>query len=785
MKITSQHINWLKAYTRLTDYLGVAQIYLKDNFYLEEPLHLKHLKERPLGHWGTVPGLNLIYAALNLLVTETKSEVLMVTGPGHGAPSTLANLYLEKTLYEFYPQYTLDRKGAAHIIKDFSWPHSPFPSHVTPSVPGSILEGGELGYSLATAFGAVLDNPDLIAAVAVGDGEAETGPIATAWHTNKFLNPRTSGAVLPIVHINGYKISNSTIYSSMDDTELTDLFHGYGYEPIIVSAPKLESKMLEATFKAYEMIRDIQKRARTGKTIPQKPKWPVILLRSPKGWKGITTFKGKPIEDSFRSHGVPIENLAKDPDAFPAVKEWLESYNVHELLDKKGVPTSEVLKYVPTGKLRIGMNTHAIGGNHLKELKIPRLSNYSISKPGKGTSIGSSMEAGALLLRDIIKENPENFRIFCPDEVESNKLGAVFQETNREYQWPISDNAENTAQEGRVIEMLSEHNLQGLYQGYLLTGRHGLLVSYEAFIAIISSMVDQHAKFLKQSLRVPWRKPVPSAVYLLTSVGWRQEHNGYSHQNPSFVSNILLKHGQFSQVYYPADANSLLVALEETLQKKDSISVIVSDKRPMRQWQTLSQARRQAKTGFGVWDWVGGVTASKNPDIVVASAGDHITQEAIDAVVMAKKLIPEVKIRYVNVSELTALGLGDYLPSKKNKLTQQQFNEVFTDKKPIVFNYHGYTSDIQNILWPYVNSDRLSLHGYSEEGSTTTPFDMKLVNGVSSYHLLKDIINYASKTHKSVSRNRSKLLTLIDNRIEDHQNNIIRYGTDPNNIATF
>jgi xylulose-5-phosphate/fructose-6-phosphate phosphoketolase len=781
----SSFLKWLPSYLRYTDYLGAAMLYLKDNVFLEKPLAIQHMKPRILGHWGTVPGLNFIYANLNYLVCKHKCEMLLVTGPGHGAPAILANLFAEGTIREFYKNYTQDAKGTAKLLRDFSWPHSPFPSHVTPGVPGSILEGGELGYSLATAYGAVLDNPHLIAAVVVGDGEAESGPIAAAWHANKFLNPKTSGAVLPIVHINGYKISNPTIFGRMGDEELWSLFRGYGYEPLIVEgrgedAKGVEKVMVKAMEKAYQKIRKIQTAARNGKQV-LKPQWPVILLRTPKGWRGLDVYHGHAVKGSFHSHGIPVES--KDAESVAAVEKWLRSYKVQELVDDQGRPKPELLRFVPKSKWRIGMSPQAVGGNLLEDLKFPKLKNYSavVEEPGKIE--GSSMEQAGKFLRDLFRNNPKNFRFFCPDEAESNKLGAMFQATKRSFQWPIFPNDEFMAPEGRIIEMLSEHTLQGMSMGYILTGRHSLFASYEAFTTIISSMVDQYAKFLKQSFNVKWRKPVASMVFLQTSVGWRQEHNGYSHQNPSFVSSVLQKHGEFCQIYYPADVNSTLVAFEDALSKKNAICVIVADKRYIPQWLTLDQAREQAKRGLAIWEWASSPEQAKNPDVVLASAGDYMTQEALYAIQLCRDLVPEIKIRYVNVSELTALCLGDSCNHMNGTcLTRAGLEFYFTKDKPVVFNYHGYVNDMEHILWPFVDSKRFSLHGYLEHGSTTTPFDMKVANKVSCYDLAMDMIEQVSKTNPALARKRKKLIQTLQDRIDAHQKYIRQFGDDPQEV---
>ena len=773
---------WLKKYLRYVDYIGAAQLYLKDNFWMRDPLQPEHIKERILGHWGTVPGLNFIYAHLNYLIWKHDAEMLLVTGPGHGAPAILANLYAEGVLKDVYKDYKLNTKGAGQLMKDFSWPHSPFPSHVTPTVPGSILEGGELGYSLATAFGAVMDNPDLIAAVVVGDGEAETGPIATAWHSNKFLNPKTSGAVLPIVHINGYKISNPTLFGRMDDHELEMLFRGYGYEPIIVSGRSPHGKMIRGLEDAYQRIRRIQRRARKGKPV-EKPKWPVILLRTPKGWNGLESYRDTQVEGSFHSHGIPLGHPKDDEAERKAVERWLNSYKVNKLVDADGKPKRGLLSFVPKGRLRMGLNKHAVGGNMLKDLKMPKLSKYEVKFKERGAVDASSMKQAGKFMRDLFRSNKKNFRLFCPDEVVSNKLDAVFEVTKRAFQWPTEPADEHMHPEGRVMEMLSEHSLQGWYMGYLLTGRHGIFVSYEAFTTIISSMLDQYAKFLKQAKDVKWRTPVGSAVYIQSSVGWRQDHNGYSHQNPSFVSNVLQKHGEFCQIYYPPDANSMIVALEEALKRRDSICVIVAGKRDLPQWLTMKEARAQAKHGLAIWDWVGGKTASKSPDVVLASAGDYITQEAIYAVKMCKELIPEMKVRYVNVSEVTALSLGDNCPG--GCASEHQMHEYFTKDRPVVFSYHGYVNDIEQILWPYATHHRFSIHGYEEHGSTTTPFDMKVANRVSSYHLAIDMIQQAAKRNKTVAKKKTALIKELKKRIRYHQKYICEHGDDPQEVKTL
>lgn len=776
---------WLKTYLRFVDYLGAAQLYLKDNCFLEEELKPEHFKPRALGHWGTVPGINLVYGALNYLAATRAAEILLVTGPGHGAPANLANLFLEGSLKDVYKQYSVDKKGASALIKAFSWPFTEFPSHVTPDVPGSILEGGELGYSLSTAFGAALDNPNLIVAAIVGDGEAESGPLAAAWFSNRFLNAKTSGAVLPIVHVNGFKISNPTLFGSMKDEELVTHFKALGYTPIVVSGNAVEGKMIRAVERAHDLIKKIQAGARKdGKVL--KLKWPMIIMRTPKGWKGLTSFEGHPIAASFRSHGVPLGHPQKDADELAAVEAWLKSYKIHKLLDEKGKPKAAVMKFVPRGAKRLGANKHAVGGNMMKALKLPSLDKHELHCVDRGCKAQSSMEHAGAYLRDVFKKNAKNFRMFCPDEMLSNKLHKVFEVTKRAFVWPVDKNAELMDPEGRVMEMLSEHTLQGWMQGYVLTGRYGVFVSYEAFTTIIASMVDQFAKFIKQSFHVKWRKPLPPAVYIQSSVGWRQEHNGYSHQNPSFVSNVLQKHGDFSRVYYPADANAMLVALEEALSEPNMISVIVAGKRPLLQWQSLAEAREQSKCGMAVWEWATSKSDCAKPDVVLSSAGDYMTAEALMAIKVCKDLVPEMKIRYVNVSEVSSLCLGDYCNiHRPTKLSEKTFEKIFTKDKPVVFNYHGYVNDMEHILWGYTGSDRFSLHGYTEEGSTTTPFDMALRNKVSRYHLAIDMVEQAGKANKKIARKKRELCKVLTNKIRAHHAYIKKHGVDPPEILNM
>ncbi len=770
----NKHNLWLQKYLRYVDYISAAQLYLQDNFFLKEKLKPEHIKDRILGHWGTVPGLNFIYAHCNYLVTRHKINMMMVVGPGHGAPGILASLFAEGTLGEFYPACARNGKGMGELIKKFSWPGG-FPSHLNPGTPGSILEGGELGYSLSTAFGAVFDNPDLIATCIVGDGEAESGPLAAAWHSNKFLNPAESGAVLPILHMNGYKISGPTIYGTMRDAELMNLFRGFGYQPRIVEGHYLNADMDEALEWAYLQIRAIQKKARGGAKIVA-PKWPMIILRSLKGWTGVKTLNGKKIEGNFRSHGIPLADPKTNPETLKLLEQWLKSYRVQELVDAKGRPLPELLTFVPKGMLRMGRNKHTFGGELRKELNLPSLIKYAVKVKKPGTVDARNTSVGAAFIRDIFVANKKekNFRFLCPDETESNKMEALFEATGRAYMWPLKSFDERMAQEGRVMEMLSEHTLQGWLQGYLLTGRHGMFATYEAFAQIVASMVDQYAKFIKQSLKYSWRKPISSLNYLLTSLGWRQEHNGFSHQNPSFVSSVLEKHGEFASVYFPPDANSFLVTLEDCFRRMNSINVIVVDKQPMPQWLTLEEARAQLKVGVGTWHWAH--PGSKNPEVVLAAAGDHMTVEAMAALSILKKEVPELAVRFVSVSELTSLGIGD--ERHPFRLGNLDFEKHFTKTKPIIFNFHGYPDVIKKLVFGHPAAERFSIHGYSEEGTTTTPFDMHVRNKTSRYHLVMDALQQAAPHNAKVAKRLPELLTKFEEKLTQHQKYIMEFGVD-------
>lgn len=779
-------INWLGKYLRYVDYISAAQLYLKENCCMRCGLTKDNIKDRILGHWGTVPGLNFIYAHLNYLIhkhaAQDQRNFLFIAGPGHGAPAIIANLFAENTLSEFYPQLQRTEKGVSKLISMFSWPGG-FPSHSNPGTPGAILEGGELGYSLATAYGAVMDNPDLIAACVIGDGEAETGPLATAWHGNKFLNPATSGAVLPILHANGYKITSPTIYATMSDSELTNLFTGFGYDVKIVhdTDPNkmAHQEMINTLEWAYQKIRAIQKKARNQKEPVLKPKWPMIVYRSIKGRTGIKYDDKQKIEGTYHSHGIPIGDPKTNPKHFKLVRDWLTSYNYCDLVDGKGRPLPEVTEFLAQGDLRMGVNKHTFGGMMRKNLHLPEIAKYEIKMAAGAAGkiqIGNTSVL-AQYIRDLfaLNDKEKNFRFFCPDETESNKFQAIFEYTKRAFMWPVHSYDENISPDGRVMEVLSEHNLQGWLQGYLLTGRHGMFVTYEAFATIVASMVDQYAKFLKQSTKYEWRKPISSLNYLLTSVGWRQEHNGYSHQNPSFISNILEKHGNFSSVYFPADANSLLVIMEDCLKRTNSINVIVSNKNPMAQWLTVEQARKELIAGVGIWDWINPEHAA-HPDVVLAAAGDAMVQEAMAAISILDDVAPELKIRFVNVSELTALGVGD--ERHPLSISDNQFNKYFTKDRNIVFNFHGYPAVIKKLIFGSPHAERFSIHGYIEEGTTTTPFNMMVMNKTSRYDLAMDLITKGAKHNPTIAKKSKFLISYFQKKLAEHAKYIVKFGKD-------
>ncbi len=768
----------LKKFVQAANYISAAQIYLQENFFLNEPLKPEHIKERLLGHWGTVPGINFVYAFCNYLIKKYEQEMMFILGPGHGFPGLQANLFLEGSLSKISKKIPYNEKGLCEIIRNFSWPYG-YPSHSNPGAPGVILEGGELGYALATSYGAAFDNPNLIVTCLIGDGEAETGATATAWHSNKFLDPKTCGAVLPILHVNGYKISGPTIFGRMSNRELENLFSGYGYLPIIVEGKNLFSPMRKAMERAYGEIKAIQKKARNGKKPIVSPRWPMIILKSPKGWTGIHKIGNKLLEGNFLSHQVIAGNCKHDPEELRLVEEWFASYNFQKHFNPKTGFSKSITDVLPPQHLRMGMCPHAFGGKIRKPLKLPDINAVKIPLIEPGQLSGNSMFKAGDYLRDVfhMNRNEKNFRLFSPDETYSNRIMAVFEQTKRAFVWPLQKNDQDMGHDGRVMEMLSEQNLQGFFQGYILSGRHGVFASYEAFIQIVSSMVDQYAKFIKASAEFPWRKPVSSMNYILSSLGWRQDHNGYSHQNPGFISNMLVKHGNFISVYFPADANGMLVTLEDCLTDTNRINVIVAGKNYLPQWRTLAQARDQQKKGLATWDFA----SHQNPDIVFASSGDYPTQEALAAVNMMRFILPSVKVRYVNVSELTALGLGD----EKKPMSDKDFVAHFTKDKPIIFNFHGYPDTIKRMFFARSSGKRIVINGYTEEGSTTTPFDLQIRNHTSRYQLVSQACA-SLEQGKVISKSQAApIKKLIVRKLDEHRKYIIQYGIDPDELANW
>lgn len=773
-------------YRRTTNYLAAAQIYLKDNVLLRESLKPEHIKERLLGHWGTSPGINLIYAHLNRLIRRYDINMFLVTGPGHGAPANLANLYLEGALQEFFPKLTLDAAGVHELIKQFSWPGG-FPSHLYPGIPGTIHEGGELGYALATAFGAVMDNPSLVVACIVGDGEAETGPTATAWHGYKYLDPAESGAVLPILHLNGYKISSPTIYGTMSDAELQHLFTGYGYQVRLVEDPDLDADLYVSMDWAYGEICRIQQAARSGQPIAQ-PSWPLIILRSPKGWTGVKEIDGQPIEGSFRSHQVPVSSPKTNPEHLQLLENWLRSYHIEELFNEQGQPLPEILEQCPQGERRMGTNPHTFGGRIRRDLDLPDLSEFEVpvervsteQNRGRGGDQASSTQQVGKYLQAVIERNPTTFRIFSPDELESNKLTEVLQTTQRDYQWPTQPHDSHIGPRGgRVLEVLSEHTCQAWLQGYLLTGRHGLFPSYEAFLAIITSMMNQHAKFLKFSREFPWRSPVASLNYLETSTLWRQEHNGFSHQSPGFINSVLNQKAETARVYLPPDANCLLTTIDHCMQSTGKVNLVIANKNSMPQWLDLAEAIAHCRAGASVWRWAS-TDDGVNPDVVLVGIGDSPTIEVMAAAHILRSELPELRVRVVNVTDLLVL---EEVSDHPHGLDAEMFNALFTPDHPVIINFHGYPGAVKELLFGRPNIQRFRINGYCEEGTTTTPFDMHVRNGTSRFHLIMQAIRLAAAYNPRIATLASEQVHHYEYVLVDYHQYIETHGKDPDDIS--
>ncbi len=723
-------------YWRAANYLSVGQIYLLDNTMLREPLRAEHVKPRLLGHWGTTPGLNFLYVHLNRIITERGVDVLYVCGPGHGGPAMVANTYLEGTYSEIYPDISPNLSGMQKLFKQFSFPGG-VPSHVAPETPGSIHEGGELGYALVHAYGAVLDNPDLIAACVVGDGEAETGPLAAAWHSNKFINPKHDGAVLPILHLNGYKIANPTILARMSDDELRSLFTGYGYEPFFVEGHEpmaMHEKMASTFDHVFARIADIQTASRDGAGEPERPRWPMIVLRSPKGWTGPKDVDGKKVEGFWRAHQVPVSNARSDDAHRKILEDWMRSYRAEELFDDNGALRAELKALAPKGDKRMGALPHANGGLLKKDLVLPDWKTLALDVGEPGASAGEATRTMGVYLREVMRLNADakNFRVMGPDETSSNRLDAVFDVTERVWMEPIEPYDVHLAREGRVMEVLSEHLCQGWLEGYLLTGRHGVFSCYEAFIHIVDSMVNQHAKWLKTTSELPWRKPIASLNYLLTSHVWRQDHNGFSHQDPGFADFVANKKADIVRLYFPPDANCLLYVTEHCLRTWNRINVITAGKQPQPQWLSAQEAERHCRDGAGVWEWASTCGADEEPDLVTGCAGDVPTLETLAAVDLLRTAFPRLKIRVVNVVDLMTLQSHATHP---HGLADDQFDRLFTTNKPVIFAYHGYPFLIHRLIYKRTNHPGFHVHGFQEEGTTTTPFDMVVMNRLDRYHL--------------------------------------------------
>ena len=763
----------MNAYWRAANYLSVGQIYLFDNPLLKEPLTIEHVKPRLLGHWGTTPGLNFVYVHLNRIICKHDLDILYVTGPGHGGPGLVANTYLEGSYSELYPNISQDEQGLKRLFTQFSFPGG-IPSHVSAETPGSINEGGELGYSLMHAYGAAFDNPNLLVACVIGDGEAETGALATSWHSNKFLNPARDGAVLPILHLNGYKIASATLLARISRTELEQLFLGYGYQPYFVEGddPEKVHPLMAATLdRIVEEIRHIQLQARN-KGFKQRPRWPMIILRTPKGWTGPSEVDGLASEGSWRSHQVPLSNLREDPRHLQLLERWMKSYRPKELFDRSGKLIAELAELAPRGNRRMGANPHANGGLLLRDLELPDFREYAVQIDAPGNVVAEATRVTAEFLRDVLKANAAstNFRIFGPDETASNRLSAVFEATGRAFSGEILGSDEHLSPDGRVMEVLSEHLCQGWLEGYLLTGRHGIFSCYEAFIHIIDSMFNQHAKWLKVSRHIPWRRPIASLTYLLTSHVWRQDHNGFSHQDPGFIDHVANKKADVIRIYLPPDANTLLSVVDHCLRSRHYINVIVAGKQPAPQWLNMDAAIKHCTAGLSIWEWASSDQGAE-PDVVMACAGDVPTLETLAAVEMLWHYFPAIKIRVINVVDLMALQPRSEHPHGQSEL---EFDTLFTRDKPIVFAYHGYPSLIHQLTYRRTNHHNLHVRGYKEEGTTTTPFDMAVLNDIDRFHLAMDVIDRVP----GLGSRAAYATQAIRNKLIDHKNYIRRYGDD-------
>jgi xylulose-5-phosphate/fructose-6-phosphate phosphoketolase len=780
--LTSEELSKMDAYWRAANYLSVGQIYLLKNPLLREPLRVEHVKPRLLGHWGTTPGLNFIYVHFNRLIKKYDLDAIYITGPGHGGPGLVANTYLEGTYTEIYPNITQDEEGLQKLFKQFSFPGG-IPSHVAPETPGSIHEGGELGYALSHACGAAFDNPSLLVCCVVGDGEAETGPLATSWHINKFLNPARDGAVLPILHLNGYKIANPTVLGRMTDEEVTKFFEGHGWKPYFVEGhePEVMHQTMAATLDAIiEEIRGIQEEARKeGVANVRRPDWPMIVMRTPKGWTGPKVVDGKPVEGTWRAHQVPVADLQTKPEHLRILETWMKSYRAEELFDENGRLIPELAELAPVGNRRMGANPHANGGLLLRDLLMPDFKHYAVDVPRPGGSTGEATRVLGEFLRDVMQRNlgTSNFRVFGPDETASNRLDKIYEVTQKEWMEPLLDIDENLSRDGRVVEMLSEHMCQGWLEGYLLTGRHGFFSCYEAFIHIVDSMFNQHAKWLNVTRTIPWRRPIASLNYLLTSHVWRQDHNGFSHQDPGFIDFVVNKKADVVRVYLPPDANCLLSVGDHCLRSRHYVNVIVAGKQPSPQWLNMQAAVEHCTNGIGIWSWAS-TDKGAEPDVVMACAGDVPTLETLAAVDLLRQSFPDIRIRVVNVVDLMTLQPPSEHP---HGISDREFDSMFTEDKPIIFAYHGYPWLIHRLTYRRTNHDNLHVRGYKEEGTTTTPFDMTVLNEIDRFHLAMDVVDRVPRLQKIGAHFQQDLRDLLVR----HKQYICEHGDDMPDVKNW
>ena len=770
--LSPEDLQKIDAYWRAANYLSVGQIYLRDNPLLKEPLKLEHVKPRLLGHWGTTPGLNFIYAHVNRLIKRYDLNAIYVAGPGHGGPGIVANTYLEGTYSEFYSNITQDEEGMQKLFLQFSYPGG-IPSHAAPETPGSIHEGGELGYALVHAYGAVFDNPDLFVCAVVGDGEAETGPLAASWHSNKFINPARDGIVLPILHLNGYKIANPTVLARLDDRELEHLFMGYGYKPYFVegSDPATMHQLMAGTLDTIVTeIQGIQREARTH-GFTDRPQYPMIVMRTPKGWTGPKVVDGIQIENTFRAHQVPLSELASKPEHLQMLESWMKGYKPEELFDSTGRLIPELAELAPVGDRRMGANPHANGGLLLKDLRLPDFKDYAIDIKDPGTVEAESTRVLGLFLRDVMSLNAEqrNFRVLSPDENNSNRLTPVLEVTDRVWAAEILPGDDHLSRDGRVMEVLSEHLCQGWLEGYLLTGRHGFFSCYEAFIHIVDSMFNQHAKWLEACRHIPWRKPIASLNYLLTSHVWRQDHNGFTHQDPGFLDVAINKKATIVRIYLPPDANTLLSVADHCLRSRHYVNVIVAGKQPELQWLDMDAAVKHCTAGLGIWSWASN-DQDCDPDVVMACAGDVPTLETLAAVDLLRLHFPDLKIRVVNVVDLMTLQPQSEHP---HGVSDREFDSIFTTDKPIIFAFHGYPYLIHRLTYRRTNHDNLHVRGYKEEGTTTTPFDMVVLNDLDRFHLVQDVIDRVPKLPRA-----AYVKQMIRDKLIDHKHYIVEHGED-------